>query len=59
MVVRRVVAMVKYTFYIGFHDETGENQEIVLRNQEFKDKGIALKLLRALKEIYSYLKEGH
>jgi len=52
--------MKKFTFYIGFHSpDTKVKEEIVFKNEEFEDRGRALKLLRALKEIYKYLTKGH
>ena len=51
--------MEKLTFYIGFHNsDASVKQEVVFKEEEFKDRGTALKLLRAMKEVFKYLRTG-
>ena len=51
--------MEKYTFYVGFHNvDASIKHEVLFRDEKFKDRGKALKLLRALKEIFKYLRTG-
>jgi hypothetical protein len=51
--------MEQLTFYIGFHNKNDSYQkEVVIENVEFEDIGKALKLLRALSEIFKYLTKG-